>query len=110
MFKAKIDEKRKVIRNKVCLVTQGYTQVERVDFDETFAPMDRLEAVRLLMAMACNLRFKLHQMDVKSVFLNSYLDEKVFVEQPKEFEDPKFSNHVYKLSTALYNLKQALRA
>lgn len=49
-------------------------------------------------------------MDVKSVFLNSYLDEKVFVEQPKEFEDPKFSNHVYKLSTALYNLKQALRA
>ena len=93
------------------MVTQGYTQVEGIDFDETyFASVAILEYVRLLLAFACHAGFKLFQMDVKSAFLNGILHEDIFVEQPKGFEDSHFPNHVYKLNKALYGLTQAPRA
>jgi hypothetical protein len=92
------------------LVAQGYTQVECLDFGETYAPVARLEAIRILLAYACVHNIKLYQMDVKSVFLNGYINEEVYVEQPLGFEDDKKPNHVYKLKKALYGLKQAPRA
>ena len=92
------------------MVAQGYTQVEGLDYDETFAPVARLESIRLLLAIACHLGIKLHQMDIKSAFLNGILLEEVYVEQPKGFEDSTKPNHVYKLKKALYDLKQAPRA
>ena len=107
IFKNKSDEHETVIRNKSRLVAQGYTQVEGVDFDETFAPVARLESIRILLAIACHLNFKLYQMDVKSAFLNGMLQEEVFVEQPKGFVDPHRLDNVYKLKRALYILKQA---
>ena len=110
IYKNKTDNEGNVVRNKARLVAQGYTQVEGIDFDETFAPVARLESIRLLFAVACHLNFKLHQMDVKTAFLNGVLQEEVYVEQPKGFEDPHFPNHVYKLKKALYGLKQAPRA
>ena len=94
-----------VTRNKATLVAQGYTQIEGVDFDETFSPMARLDSIRLLLGVACILKFKLFQIDVKSAFLNGYLNEEVFVEQPKGFFYPSFPKHVYKLKKALYGLK-----
>jgi hypothetical protein len=97
-----------VIRTR--LVAQGYTQVEGLDFGETYAPVARLEAIRILLGYACANNIKLYQMDVKSVFLNGYINELVYVEQPPGFEDEKKPNHVYKLRKALYGLKQAPRA
>ena len=109
-FKNKSDEHGTIIKNKSRLVTQGYTQVERVDFDETFAPVIRLESIRILLAIASHLNFKLYQMDVKSAFLNGMLQEEVYVKQPKGFIDPHRPDDVYKLKRALYALKQAPRA
>ncbi|XP_061993496.1 uncharacterized protein LOC133711381 [Rosa rugosa] len=80
IFRNKSDEKGNVIRNKARLVAQGYSLVEGLDFDETFAPVARLESVRLLLSIACHLRFKLFQMDVKTAFLNGFLQEEVYVE------------------------------
>ncbi|KAK2419944.1 putative mitochondrial protein [Trifolium repens] len=110
VYKNKSDENGTVTRNKARLVAQGYTQIEGLDFDETFAPVARLESIRLLLGVACILKFKLYQMDVKSAFLNGYLQEEVYVEQPKGFVDPEHPNYVYKLKKALYGLKQAPRA
>ena len=110
MYKNKSDEQEVVTKNKARLVAQGYTQVEGVDFDETFSPVARLESIRLLLGVACILKFKLFQMDVKSAFLNGYLNEEVYVEQPKGFTDLNLPKHVYKLRKALYGLKQAPRA
>ena len=81
-----------------------------MDYEDTFAPMARLEAIRLLLAYASFHDFKLYQMDVKSAFLNGPLKEVAYVAQPPDFEDPKFPNHVYRLHKALYGLKQAPRA
>ena len=75
-------------------MAQGYTQVEGIDFDESFAPVARLESIRILLSIACIMNFKLYQMDVKSAFLNGFLNEEVFVEQPKGFQDPHFPDHV----------------
>ena len=97
-------------RNKARLVAQGYTQVEGLDFGETYALVARLKAIRILLAYACAHNIKLYQMNVKSVFLNGYINELVYVEQPPSFEDEKKPNHVYKLRKALYGLKQAPRA
>jgi hypothetical protein len=91
-------------------VAQGYSQVEGIDYRETFAPMTRLESIRILLAYASHHNFKLQQMDVKSAFLNGHLHELVYVKQPPGFEDPNFPNHVYKLDKALYGLKQVPRA
>jgi hypothetical protein len=99
-----------VIRNKSRLVAKGYSQVEGLDFDETYAPIARLESIRILLAYATYHGFKLYQMDVKSAFLNGSIKEKVYVEQPPGFKDTEYPNHVYKLSKALYGLKQDPRA
>jgi hypothetical protein len=96
-----------VVRNKARLVAQGYTQIEGVDFNETFTQVARLESIRILLSIACHLGFKLYQMDVKSAFLNGILQEEVYVEQPKGFQDPHHPHHVFKLKKALYGLKQA---
>jgi hypothetical protein len=90
-------------------VNQGYTQVEGLDFGETYAPVARLEAIRILLVYAYTHNIKLYQMNVKSAFLNGYINEEVYVEQPPSFEDYKKANCVYKLKRALYGLKQAPR-
>ena len=109
VFQNKQDQDGIVVRNKARLVAQGYTQVEGLDFGETYAPVARLEAIRILLAYACAHNIKLYQMDVKSAFLNGYINELVYVEQPLSFEDEKKLNHVYRLRKALYGLKQALK-
>jgi hypothetical protein len=91
-------------------MAKGYSQVEGLDFGETYAPIVRLESIRILLAYATYHGFKLYQMDVKSAFLNGPIKEEVYVEQPLDFEDSEYPNHVYKLSKALYGLKQAPRA
>ncbi|KAM7466521.1 hypothetical protein LguiB_014083 [Lonicera macranthoides] len=110
VFKNKCDEEGNIIRNKARLVAQGYNQIDGIDVRETFAPVARIESVRLLLCMACYLHFKLYQMDVKSAFLNGLLSEEVYVEQPKGFIDHKKPDYVYRLKKALYGLKQAPRA
>ncbi|KAI4312619.1 hypothetical protein MLD38_037423 [Melastoma candidum] len=110
VFHNKLDESGSVVRNKARLVAKGYSQSEGIDYDETYALVARLEAIRLLLAYACYNDFKLFQMDVKSAFLNGEIKEEVYVDQPPGFEDPKKHDHVYKLDKALYGLKQAPRA
>jgi hypothetical protein len=110
VFHNKQDKHRVVTRNKARLVAKGYAQVTCLDFEETFAPVARLESIRILLAYAAHHSFKLFQMDVKSAFLNGPIKEEVYVEQPPGFEDERYSDHVYKLSKALYGLKQAPRA
>ena len=94
-----------MIRNKASLIAQGYSQMEGVDYDETFAPVACMESIRILLALACHLKFKFYQMDVKTAFLNGFLKENVYVAQPKGFIDPHFPNHVLYLKKALYSLK-----
>ncbi|WVZ21878.1 hypothetical protein V8G54_000422 [Vigna mungo] len=103
VFKNKMDDSGEIIKNKARLE-------EGIDYDETFAPVARLEAIRILLSIASVMKFKLYQMDVKSVFLNGYIKEEVYVEQPPEFEDFEHSDHVFKLRKALYRLKQAPRS
>ena len=110
IYRNKQDENGLVVRNKARLVAQGYTQVEGIDFDETFAPVARLEAIRILLAYANHHDITLYQMDVKSAFLNGKLEEEVYVAQPPGFEDPKHPDKVFRLNKALYGLKQAPRA
>jgi len=109
VFRNKLDENGNVVRNKARLVAKGYNQEEGIDFDETFALVARLEAIRILSTFASYMNIKLYQMDVKCAFLNVYLQEEVYVEPPS-FENPNLPNHVYKLQKALYGLKQAPRA
>jgi hypothetical protein len=99
-----------VVRNKARLVAQGYSQVEDLDFGETFAVVTYLEAIRILLAFAASKGFKLYQMDVKSAFLNGVIQEEVYVRQFIGFESPKYPDRVYKLSKALYGLKQVPQA
>ena len=98
------------MRNKASLVAKGYNQEFGIDFEESFAPVARLEGIRILLAYACSKGFQLQQMDVKSAFLNGYIKEDVYVEQPPSFECINLPNHVYKLDKTLYGLKQAPRA
>jgi hypothetical protein len=109
VFRNKQDEHGVVTRNKARLVAKGYAQVAGLDF-ETFAPVARLEPIRILLAYAAHHSFRLFQMDVKSAFLNEPIKEEVYVEQPPGFEDDRYPDHVFKLSKALYGLKQAPRA
>jgi hypothetical protein len=97
VFHNKQDEHGVVTGNKARLVAKGYSQVEGLDFDETYAPIARLESIRILLAYAAYHGFKLYQMDVKSAFLNGPIKEEVFVEKPPGFEDNEYPNHVYKL-------------
>ena len=110
VFRNKKDESGVITRNKARLVAQGFNQEEGIDYDETYAPVARLEAIRMLLAYACYKDFKLFQMDVKSAFLNGFINEEVYVEQPPGFENHISPNHVFKLTKALYGLKQTPRA
>jgi hypothetical protein len=109
VFRNKQDEHGVVTRNKARLVAKGYAQVAGLDFGETFAPVARLESIRILLAYVSHHSFRLFQMDVKSALLNGPIKEEVYVEQPPSFEDDRYPDHVYKHSKALYGLKQALR-
>ncbi|GJY71062.1 retrovirus-related pol polyprotein from transposon TNT 1-94 [Tanacetum coccineum] len=110
VFRNKKDERIIVIRNKARLVAQGYTQEEGIDYDKFFAPIARIEAIRLFLAYASFKDFMVYQMDVKSVFLYGKIEEEVYVCQPPGFEDPYFPDRVYKVEKALYGLHQAPRA
>ena len=92
------------------MVAKGYSQEEGIDYDETYAPMARLEAIRMFLAFTTYSNFKVYQIDVKSAFLNGELEEEVYVEQPPGFEDSEFSDFVCLLFKARYGLKQAPRA
>ncbi|GJY40343.1 putative ribonuclease H-like domain-containing protein [Tanacetum coccineum] len=110
VFKNKNDERGIMIRNKARLVAQGYTQEERIDYDEVFAHVARIEAIRLFLAYALFKDFMVYQMDVKSSFLYGKIKEEVYVYQPPGFEDPDFPDRVYKVEKALHGLHQAPRA
>ncbi|GJV88016.1 retrovirus-related pol polyprotein from transposon TNT 1-94 [Tanacetum coccineum] len=110
LWKNKKDEDQTVIRNKARLVAKGYAQEEGIDFEESFAPVARLEAVRIFVAHAAHKSFPIYQMDVKMAFLNGPLKEEVYVAQPEGFVDPDHPEKVYLLRKALYGLKQAPRA
>ncbi|GJT76171.1 retrovirus-related pol polyprotein from transposon TNT 1-94 [Tanacetum coccineum] len=104
MYRNKLDENGIVSINKARLVAQGYNQ------QETYAPVARLEYIRILISIACPNDFKLHQMDVKSAFINGFINEEVYVAQPLDFIEFEKPNYVYKLKKALYGLKQAPKA
>jgi len=106
-FRNKLDEEGKVVRNKARLVAQGYNQQEGIDNDETFAPVARLEPIRILLAYVAHKSIKLFQMDVKSAFLNGFLNEEVYVSQPPGFINKEKPKHVFKLPKELYGLKPA---
>nr|GEX82360.1 retrovirus-related Pol polyprotein from transposon TNT 1-94 [Tanacetum cinerariifolium] len=110
IFKNKKDESSLVIRNKERLVAVGYSQQEEIDYDETFAPVARIEAIRLFFAYAAHKDFIVFQMDVKTAFLNGILKEKVYVGQPPGFVSKQYPDHVYAIDKDLYGLKQAPRA
>ncbi|GJU45270.1 retrovirus-related pol polyprotein from transposon TNT 1-94 [Tanacetum coccineum] len=110
LWKNKKDEDQTVIRNKARLVAKGYAQEEGIDFEESFAPVARLEAVQIFVAYAAHKCFPIYQMDVKMAFLNGPLMEEVYVSQPDGFVNPDHPEKVYRVRKALYELKQAPRA
>ncbi|GJW87660.1 putative ribonuclease H-like domain-containing protein [Tanacetum coccineum] len=110
VYQNKKDERGVVVRNKARLVAQGHMQEEGIDYDEVFAPVARLEAIRIFLAFASYMGFIVYQMDVKSAFLYGKIDEEVYVSQPPGFLDPKYPQKVYKVVKALYGLHQAPRA
>nr|GFD23240.1 retrovirus-related Pol polyprotein from transposon TNT 1-94 [Tanacetum cinerariifolium] len=110
IVKNKKDESSLVIQNKARLVVVGYSQQEGIDYDETFAPVARIEAIHLFLAYAAYKDFIVFQMDVKTSFLNEILKEEVYVGQPPGFVSNQYPDYVYALDKALYGLKQAPRA
>nr|GEY28218.1 hypothetical protein [Tanacetum cinerariifolium] len=110
VLKNKKDERGIVIRNKARLVAQGHTHEEGIDYEEVFAPVARIKAIRLFLAYASFMGFTVYQMDAKSVFLYGTIDEEVYVMQPSGFQDPEFPARVYKVEKAMYALHQAPRA
>ncbi|GJU84551.1 retrovirus-related pol polyprotein from transposon TNT 1-94 [Tanacetum coccineum] len=110
IFKVKLDEYGGVLKNKARLVSKGYRQEERIDFEESFAPVARIEAIRIFLAYVAHKNMTVYQMDVKTTFLNGILKEEVYVSHPEGFVDQDHLNHVFRLKKALYGLKQAPRA
>ncbi|GKE86589.1 putative ribonuclease H-like domain-containing protein [Tanacetum coccineum] len=110
VFRNKKDERGIMIRNKARLVAQGYTQEEGIDYDEVFAHVARIEALRLFLPYASFKDFVVYQMDVKSAFVYGKIEEEVYVCQPPGFKDPDFSDIVYKVEKPLYRLHQGTRA
>nr|GEY38915.1 retrovirus-related Pol polyprotein from transposon TNT 1-94 [Tanacetum cinerariifolium] len=110
IYKVKLDKLGGILKNKAHLVAQGYRQEEGIDFEESFALVARLEAIRIFLAYTAHKNMVVYQMDVKIAFLNGNLREEVYVSQPDGFVDQDNPNHVYKLKKALYGLKQAPRA
>ncbi|GJY21355.1 putative ribonuclease H-like domain-containing protein [Tanacetum coccineum] len=102
VYRNKKDERGIVVRNKARLVAQGYKQEEGIDYDKVFAPVARVEAIRLFLAFASFMNFPVYQMDVKSAFLYGTIKEEVYVCQPPGFVDPEFPEKVYKVEKALY--------
>nr|GEU41467.1 putative reverse transcriptase domain-containing protein [Tanacetum cinerariifolium] len=110
VFRNKLDERGIVVRNKARLVAQGHTQDEGIDYDEVFAPVARIEAIRLFLAYASFKDFIVYKMDVKSAFLYGKIEEEVYVCQPLGYKDLNFLDKVYKVKESLYGLHQAPRA
>ncbi|GJX03333.1 putative ribonuclease H-like domain-containing protein, partial [Tanacetum coccineum] len=110
VYRNKKDERGVVVRNKARLVAQGHRQEERIDYDEVFAHVARIEAIRIFLAFASYMGFIIYQIDVKSAFLYGKIDKEVYVSQPPGFVDPKYPKKVYKVVKALYDLHQAPRA
>ncbi|GKE25483.1 retrovirus-related pol polyprotein from transposon TNT 1-94 [Tanacetum coccineum] len=106
----KLDEYGDVLKNKARVVAKGFSQEEGLDFEESFTPVARLEAIRIFLANTASKNMMVYQMDMKTTFLNDELKEEVYVSQPEGFVDPDRPNHVYRLKKALYGLKQAPRA
>ncbi|GKA92401.1 retrovirus-related pol polyprotein from transposon TNT 1-94 [Tanacetum coccineum] len=106
----KLDELGGILKNKACLVSRGYRQEEGINFEQSFAPVARLDAIRIFLAYAAHMNMIVYQMDVKTTFLNGILREEVYFSQPDGFVDQDNPNHVYKLKKALYGLKQDPRA
>nr|GEX05046.1 hypothetical protein [Tanacetum cinerariifolium] len=107
IYRVKLDELGGILKNKARLVARGYRQEDGIDFEESFALVARLEAIRIFLAYAAHKNMVVYQMDVKTAFFNSNLREEVYVSQPEGFVDSDNPNHVYKLKKALYGLKQA---
>ncbi|GJZ99264.1 retrovirus-related pol polyprotein from transposon TNT 1-94 [Tanacetum coccineum] len=110
IYKVKLDEYGDVSKNKSRLIAKGYRQEEGIDFEESFNPVARLEAIRIFIANVASKNIMVYQMDVKTAFLNGELKEEFYVSQPEGFVDPDHPHHVYRLKKALYDLKQAPRA
>ena len=110
VFKTKLNLDGTVQKHKARLVAKGYAQKPGIDYNETFAPVARLDTIRTLIALAAQKGWMLFQLDVKSAFLNGVLDEEVHVEQPEGFELKNAGHKIYKLRKALYGLKQAPRS
>ncbi|GKF42122.1 retrovirus-related pol polyprotein from transposon TNT 1-94 [Tanacetum coccineum] len=110
IYKVKTDEFGGVLKNKARLVAQGFKQEEGINFEESFAPVARIEAIRIFVSNKANKNMMIFQMDVKTAFLNSELKEEVYVSQLEGFVDQDNPSHVYKLKNALYGLKQAPHA
>nr|GEU57930.1 copia protein [Tanacetum cinerariifolium] len=109
IYKVKLDELGGILKNKARLVARGYRQEEGIDFEESFTPVARLDAIRIFLAFAAHMNMIVYQMDVKTTLLNGILREEVYVSQPDGFVDKDNLNHVYKLKKTLYGLKQAPR-
>ncbi|GJV11489.1 retrovirus-related pol polyprotein from transposon TNT 1-94 [Tanacetum coccineum] len=110
IYKVKLDEYGDVLKNKARLVAKGYRQEEGIDFEESFAPVARIEAIRIFIANAASKNMTIYQMDVKTTFFNGELKEEAYVSQPEGFVNPDHPTHVYRLKKALYGLKQVPRA
>nr|GFB05919.1 retrovirus-related Pol polyprotein from transposon TNT 1-94 [Tanacetum cinerariifolium] len=110
IYKVKLDELGRILKNKARFVARGYRQEEGIDFEESFSPVSRLEAIQIFLAYAAHKNIVVYQMNVKTAFLNGNLCEEVYVSQPDGFVDSDNPNHVYKHKKALYGLKQAPRA
>ncbi|GKB08760.1 retrovirus-related pol polyprotein from transposon TNT 1-94 [Tanacetum coccineum] len=110
IYKVKLDEYGDVLKNKARLVAKGYRQEEGIDFEESFAPVACIEAIRIFIANAASKNMNIYQMDVKTAFLKDELKEEVYVSQPEGFVDPDYPTYVYRLKKALNGLKQAPRA
>ncbi|GJS72766.1 retrovirus-related pol polyprotein from transposon TNT 1-94 [Tanacetum coccineum] len=110
IYKVKLDEYGDVLKNKARLVAKGYRQEEGIDFEESFAPVARIEAIRIFIANAASKNMTIYQMDVKTAFLNGELKEEVYVSQPEGFIDPDHPTHVYRLKKDFVTFKAAPRA
>ena len=110
LYKVKHDADGSIEKFKARFVARGFSQVEGVDYEETFAPVARYTSIRSIISIAAEMGWKIHQMDVKTAFLNGFIQEEVYIEQPQGFEVHGKESHVCRLKKALYGLKQAPRA
>ncbi|KAM1007578.1 hypothetical protein ACFX2A_004219 [Malus domestica] len=110
VFKTKMDENGEVDKYKARLVTKGYSQQYGVDFSKVFAPVARMDTIRMVISLAAQKGWEIYQLDVKSAFMHGAIDEEVFVEQPQGYEQKESESKVYRLKMALYGLKQAPQA